>query len=348
MGPFAGEHAKDPTRLNPGLPLDLGWVSSVKVNRPGIEGRAAEIGTRRSVKKHWQAAWLLKAVTMIDLTTLAGDDTPGKVNRLCAKARMPVRHSTLRGLGLDEDLFASVKCGAVCVYPSRVADAVKALDGSGIPVASVATGFPSGQIPHDLKLEEIKRAVGEGAREIDIVINRDAALRGDWQRVYDEVVDMRAACGDAHLKAILATGELGTYRTVYQASLVCMMAGSDFIKTSTGKEKTNANLEVSLVMIRALREYQDMVDAIADAEGPGRAGAGRRASFNVGFKPAGGIATAKQAVTFLSLMKDELGDGYLNNHMFRFGASSLLTDIERQLLHQAEGSYAALHYMPMA
>lgn len=337
---------RDATRLNPGLPLDLGWVQSVRVNRPGIEQRASEIGTRRSVKKHWQAAWLLKAVTMIDLTTLAGDDTPGKVNRLCAKARNPVRLSTLAGLGLDADLIPHIKTGAVCVYPSRVADAVKALDGSGIPVASVATGFPSGQIPHDLKLEEIKRAVGEGAREIDIVINRDAALRGDWQRVYDEVVDMRRACGDAHLKAILATGELGTYKTVYQASLVCMMAGSDFIKTSTGKEKTNANLPVSLVMIRAIREYQEMVDALADAQ-PLDNGA-TRASFNVGFKPAGGISTAKQSVVFLSLMKDELGDKYLSPHMFRFGASSLLTDIERQLHHQAEGHYAADHYMPLA
>ena len=269
----------------------------------------------------------LRARAGIDLTTLSGDDTPGKVHRLCAKAMNPVRPDILESLGVAD---LGITCGAVCVYPARVADAVASLKGSGIPVAAVATGFPSGQIRLEHKLEEIRYAVADGAEEIDIVVSRNHALCGDWEAMYDEVRLFKEACGGAHMKAIIATGELATYTNVHKASLVCMMAGADFIKTSTGKEKTNATIPVSLVMIRALRDYHDAT------------------GYQCGFKPAGGIATAKQALVYLALIKEELGDGWLNNEYFRFGASSLLTDIERQLYHGATKEYAADHYMPMA
>ena len=313
--------------FNPGTELDLAWLADVRCNKSAIERRAAEIGGRRSVKKAWQAAWLLRATTMIDLTTLSGDDTPGNVSRLCAKARNPIMRETLEALGCSE---LPITTGAVCVYPKQVAHAVKCLEGSGIPVASVATGFPAGQIMTSHKLAEIRQCVADGAAEIDIVISRDLVLTGDWQGVYDEVKAFKEACGPARMKTILATGELATYRNVYQASLACMMAGADFIKTSTGKEKTNATLEVSLVMMRALREFF------------------HETGYRVGYKPAGGISTGKQSLTYLSLVKDELGDDWLTNEKFRFGASSLLNDIERQLHHQATGSYAAGYYMPMA
>ncbi|HSH02612.1 MAG TPA: deoxyribose-phosphate aldolase [Anaerolineae bacterium] len=312
---------------NPGIALDLGWVAKSRVNLSGVERRTATLGTRRSVKKAWQAAWLLKAISCIDLTTLAGDDTPGKVRRLCAKARQPLRPDLVEALGVGH---LKITTGAVCVYPSRVAEAVAALEGANIPVAAVATGFPAGQTPLPQRLAEIEAAVKAGAREIDIVINRNAALNERWDIVYDEVKQMRAACGEAHMKAILATGELATMRRVHKASLVCMMAGSDFIKTSTGKEKVNATLEVSLVMVRALREYTTATGHM------------------VGFKPAGGIGTAKQALQWLMLMKEELGDEWLTPDWFRFGASSLLGDIERQLSHHVTGNYAARHHMPMS
>ena len=264
---------------------------------------------------------------VIDLTTLSGDDTPGNVQRLCAKAMNPVRPDILASLGVEH---LGITCGAVCVYPARVADAVAALDGSGIPVAAVATGFPSGQIRLEHKLEEIRGAVADGAKEIDIVISRNQALTGDWEGMYEEVRLFKDACGDAHMKAIIAVGELATYANVYKSSLVCMMAGADFIKTSTGKEKTNATIPVSLVMIRALREYHEAT------------------GFQCGFKPAGGIAKSKDALLYLALIKEELGDEWLNNEYFRFGASSLLNDIERQLYHGTTKEYAAAHYMPMA
>ena len=303
---------------NPGMPLDLDWVASVQANTSAIERRAASLGGRRTVKKDHQAAWLLKAVSLIDLTTLSGDDTPGRVQRLCAKARQPVRAETLAALGLP-----GLTVGAVCVYHDMVETAVRALEGTTIPVAAVSTGFPAGLSPWHLRVQEIRESVAAGAREIDIVISRRHVLTQNWQALYDEMREMRAACGEAHVKAILATGELGTLRNVARASLICMMAGADFIKTSTGKEGVNATLPVSLTMIRAIRDYQE------------------RTGIKVGYKPAGGIAKAKDALLYLALMKDELGHPWLQPDLFRFGASSLLGDIERQLDHHLTGHYSA-------
>ncbi len=303
---------------NPGMALDLDWVASVQANTSAIERRCATLGGRRSVKKEYQAAWLLKAISLIDLTTLSGDDTPARVQRLCAKARQPVRPDMLQALGLP-----GLTVGAVCVYHDMVETAVRALEGSGIPVAAVSTGFPAGLSPYKLRIAEIGESVRAGAQEIDIVISRRHVLTGNWQALYDEMAEMRAACGDAHVKAILATGELQTLRNVARASLVCMMAGADFIKTSTGKEAVNATLPVSLTMIRAIRDYQD------------------RTGFKVGYKPAGGISKAKDALLYLALMKDELGHDWLQPDLFRIGASSLLGDIERQLEHHLTGHYSA-------
>ena len=315
-----------PEPRNPGLPLDLGWVREVDVNRSAVDRRAASMVARRTVKKQWQAAWLLRAITLIDLTTLAGDDTPGNVRRLCAKARRPLRPELLAALGAQD---LGIRTGAVCVYHNMVSVAVAALAGSGIPVAAVSTGFPAGQISHGQKLEEIGGSVQAGADEIDVVISRAHVLTGDWHSLYDEVRDFRAACGHAHLKTILATGELGTLRHVGMASLVCMMAGADFIKTSTGKEAVNATLPVGLVMTRAIRDYYE------------------RTGHRVGFKPAGGIRSAKTALDWLALMKEELGDRWLQPDLFRIGASGLLTDIERQLEYNVTGHYAAAHHQPM-
>lgn len=303
---------------NPGTPLDLDWVANARANTSAIERRAATIGTRRSVKKDWQAAWLCRAVTLIDLTTLSGDDTEGRVRRLCAKARQPVRADLLDALGMGP-----ITTGAVCVYHDMIETAVEALDGTGIPVAAVSTGFPAGLSPLALRVQEIRESVAAGAREIDIVISRRHVLTGNWQALYDEMAAFREACGDAHVKAILATGELGTLRNVARALLVCMMAGADFIKTSTGKEPVNATLPVTLVMIRAIRDFE------------------ARTGVKVGYKPAGGISKAKDALTYLCLIKDELGDRWLRPDLFRFGASSLLGDIERQLEHHVTGRYSA-------
>jgi len=309
---------------NPGMPLDLDWVAAVQANTPAIERRAATLAGRRSVKKDWQAAWLLKAVTLIDLTTLSGDDTEGRVQRLCAKARQPVRADLLEALGMP-----GITTGAVCVYHEMVPAAVRALEGTSIPVAAVSTGFPAGLSPFRLRIAEIGESLRAGAREIDIVISRRHVLTQNWQALYDEMAEMRSACGEAHVKAILATGELGTLRNVARASLVCMMAGADFIKTSTGKESVNATLPVSLTMIRAIRAYQD------------------RTGIKVGYKPAGGISKARDALVYMSLMKDELGHPWLQPDLFRFGASSLLGDIERQLEHHLTGRYSAGFRHPM-
>lgn len=309
---------------NPGMPLDLDWVAGVQANTSAIERRAATLPGRRSVKKDFQAAWLLKAITLIDLTTLSGDDTEGRVQRLCAKARQPVRADLLDALGMP-----GLTTGAVCVYHEMVPAAVRALEGTSIPVAAVSTGFPAGLSPFPLRIAEIGESVAAGAREIDIVISRRHVLTQNWQALYDEMAEMRAACGEAHVKAILATGELGTLRNVARASLVCMMAGADFIKTSTGKESVNATLPVSLTMIRAIRAYQD------------------RTGIKVGYKPAGGISKAKDALVYMSLMKDELGHPWLQPDLFRFGASSLLGDIERQLEHFLTGRYSAANRHPM-
>lgn len=305
---------------NNGTPLKPEWFEDVSVNRSASERRTATISARRSVKKEYQAAWLIRAIQCIDLTTLAGDDTAGRVRRLCAKARRPVREDILEALGLAD---AGITTGAVCVYPTMVSHAVKALEGSGIPVASVATGFPAGLTPLSLRLAEITYAVEQGAHEIDIVITREHVLTQNWSALYDEIAAMREVCGDAHMKAILATGDLNTLTNVYRASMVAMQAGSDFIKTSTGKEDVNATLPVSLTMVRALRDY------------------GELSGQSVGFKPAGGLKTAKDALAWLTLMKEELGNRWLEPDLFRIGASSMLGDIERQLEHFVTGRYSA-------
>jgi deoxyribose-phosphate aldolase len=315
-----------PVARNPGTPLTLDWFEDVQVNLSAAERRAASIPARRSVKKNYQAAWLVKALQCIDLTTLAGDDTPGRVHRLCAKAKRPLRDDIVAALGLS----AMPVVGAVCVYPTMVPHAVKALEGSGIPVASVATGFPAGLTPLPQRLAEIRYCVEMGAKEIDIVIHRAQVLTQDWTALYDEVAAMREACGEAHMKAILATGDLKTLRNVYKASMVAMQAGADFIKTSTGKEDVNATLPVSLVMVRALRDYGDLT------------------GVQIGFKPAGGLKTAKNAMNWLILMKEELGRRWLEPDLFRIGASSMLGDIERQLEHHITGRYAAATHQPLA
>jgi len=303
------------------------WMASVEANLSAIERRAQTLVTRRTVKKDWQAAWLLKAIACIDLTTLSGDDTPGRVRRLCAKARRPVRDDLLERLGMAERGLA---VGAVCVYHAMVETAVEALAGSFIPVAAVSTGFPAGLSPLATRLAEIEASVAAGAAEIDIVITRAHVLTGDWPALYDEIRQFRAACGPAHLKAILGTGDIATLRNVGRASLVAMMAGADFIKTSTGKETVNATLPVSLTMVRAIRAYHE------------------RTGQRVGFKPAGGVSTAKDALAYQSLMKEELGRPWLEPALFRIGASSLLGDIERQLEHHVTGHYSAGHRHPLA
>ncbi len=311
---------------NPGIPLDLDWVDTIRVNRSAVERRAASLPARRSVKKKHQVAWLLKAISCMDLTTLGGDDTPGNVQRLCAKAKRPVRADILDALGAVE---LGLTVGAVCVYHAMVPTAVKALEGTRIPVAAVAAGFPHGLSPFAQRVEEIRASVEAGAKEIDIVITRAHVLNQEWRALYDEVAAFREACGEAHLKTILATGELGTLTNVGKASAVAMMAGADFIKTSTGKEAVNATLPVSLVMARQIRDYDE------------------NTGFKVGYKPAGGIRTAKQSLDWLILMKEELGAPWLTNDLFRIGASSLLSDIERQLEHAVTGHYSAYNRHPM-
>jgi deoxyribose-phosphate aldolase len=319
-------HTETPHKRNPGFPLDLDWVERIRMNRSALERRAGSIGARRTVKKEYQLAWLLKAITLIDLTTLNADDTDGRVERLCAKARHPLRSDILEKLDIGD---LSILPGAVCVYHRFVKTAVNALEGTGIPVAAVSTAFPHGLAPLETKLKEIEMSVADGAREIDIVIERGMVLRGDWQALYDQVRAFRKACGDAHMKTILGTGELATQTNIAKASLVCMMAGADFIKTSTGKEKVNADLVTSLTMIRMIRWFHE------------------ETTIQIGYKPAGGIATAGDALKYMALLKEELGTHWLQPHLFRFGASSLLTDIERQLEHGLTGHYAADYRQPM-
>ena len=313
---------EDSSRRNPGMPLDTAWIDAIRVNPSAIERRIESLAGRRSLKKQWQAAWLLKAVTCIDLTTLAGDDTPGRVTRLCAKARAPVRPDLLEALGMSG---RQLTVGAVCVYHDMIATAVASLAGTAIPVAAVSTGFPAGHSPMATKLAEIEASVAAGAREIDVVISRRHVLSSDWRALYDEMRAFRRACGSSHIKAILATGELGSLSRVAKASVVCMMAGADFVKTSTGLEAVNASLPVSLAMVRTIGEYQ------------------RRCGIQIGFKPAGGISSAKQALAYLILLKEELGTDWLDPRLFRFGASRLLSDIERQLEHFVTGRYSAAH-----
>ncbi len=312
---------------NPGIAFDAEPVTSVRANLCAVERRAATLPTRRVVKKDYQAAWLVRALQCIDLTTLSGDDTEGRVRRLCAKARQPLRPDIIEGLGLGDHRITT---GAVCVYHRFVATAKKALDGSGIPVAAVSTAFPAGLAPFETRLAEIRASVADGADEIDIVITREHVLTGNWQALYDEVKAFRQACGSAHMKTILGTGDLKTLRNVGRASLVAMMAGTDFIKTSTGKEGVNATLPVALTMVRAIRTYREMTGYI------------------VGFKPAGGISTAKDMMNFQFVMKEELGNMWLQPGLFRIGASSLLADIERQLEHHVTGRYASFDHHALA
>ena len=307
---------------NPGMPLDLKAVRDVRVNRSAADHRAATLTTRRSVKRQWQAGWLLRAVTMIDLTTLAGDDTAGRVRRLCGKARRPVRPDILDALGVSAD---EVGVAAVCVYHALVPAACTALRGSGIPVAAVSTGFPAGLSPFRTRIDEIRESVAAGAEEVDVVITRGSVLGGGWERLYDEVASFREACGDAHTKVILGTGELGTLANVKRAATVAMMAGADFVKTSTGKEPVNATLPVGIVLARAIRDYY------------------RITGVRVGLKAAGGLKTARDALSWLILVKEELGDAWMGPRLFRIGASSLLADIERQLEHHVTGRYSAFH-----
>ena len=309
------------------IPLNLDWVEEVRVNTSAVERRAATIPGRRSVKKAWQAAWLLRAIACMDLTTLSGDDSADRVRRLCAKARRPLQDHLVKALGIEE---LGLKVGAVCVYHAFVETAVNALKGSGIPVAAVSTGFPAGLSPLETRVAEIRRSVEAGASEIDIVITRAHVFNGEWNALYDEVAAFKEACGPAHMKSIIGTGDLSTLRNVARASWIAMMAGTDFIKTSTGKEAVNATLPVSLVMIRALREY------------------GERTGMAVGFKPAGGIKTAKQALDWMATMNDELGRSWLEPTLFRYGASSMLGDIERQLEHFVTARYSAAYRHPMA
>ncbi len=311
---------------NPGIPLDLDWVDAVQVNRSAVERRCSSLTKRRSIKKEWQAAWLLKAIRCMDLTTLSSDDTPDRVRRLCSKALRPLKQELTNDLGITS---LNLTVGAVCVYHALVETAAKALKGSNIPVAAVSTGFPHGLSPLPRRIEEIRDSVSAGALEIDIVITRAHVFSGNWEALYQEIKSFREACGDSHLKTILGTGELGSLRNVAKASLVCMMAGTDFIKTSTGKEPQNATLPVSLVMLRMIRDYH------------------QKTGHKVGFKPAGGIRTAKQALEWQILMNEELGREWLEPELFRFGASGLLTDIERQLEHFVTGRYSAAYRQPM-
>jgi deoxyribose-phosphate aldolase len=318
--------ARRPLHLNRGTSLNLDWIESVRVNTSAVERRAATLVTRRTVKKDWQIAWLLRAITCMDLTTLSGDDTDERVRRLCAKARQPLQNELIEKSGIAE---LQIRVGAVCVYHLFVETAIRALEGSGIPVAAVSTGFPAGLSPLQERIAEIKRSVEAGAQEIDVVITRAHVFGAQWQKLYDEIMAFKDACGPARLKVILGTGDLLTLRNVGKASLVAMMAGADFIKTSTGKEVVNATLPVSLVMTRAIREY---------AQETGMA---------VGFKPAGGIRTAKQSLEWLALMKEELGNSWLQPHLFRFGASGMLADIERQVEFHSTGRYSADHRHPL-
>jgi len=305
--------------------LDLSWINNVQVNLSAVERRTSSLVKRRSVKKDYQVAWLLKAITLIDLTTLSGDDTFGKVDRLCQKALNPIAEEIKKLLKLPD----SLRVGAVCVYHHLVKQAKKNLNGK-IPIAAVSTGFPAGLSSFATRKKEIIASINAGAGEIDIVINRGFVLQNDWVRLYNEVRSFKEAANGIKIKAILGVGDLETMRNVAKASLVCMMAGADFIKTSTGKESTNANLNNSLVMLRMIREFYEY--------------SGKK----IGFKPAGGISTSKSVIEFLILVMEELGEIWTDPSLLRIGASSLLIDIERQLYHHAFGRYATKNKLAMA
>ena len=298
--------------------LDLNWINNINVNLSAVERRTSTLVKRRSVKKEYQASWLLKAITLIDLTTLSGDDTFGKVDRLCKKALNPIANNILSKLEINED---AIRVGAVCVYHHLVSQAKNQLNGK-LPIAAVSTGFPAGLSSFSTRKKEVVDSIKSGANEIDIVINRGFVIQNNWKQLYEEVKSFKLAANKTKIKAILGVGDLETMRNVAKASLVCMMAGADFIKTSTGKESINANLNNSLVMLRMIREFHEF--------------SGKK----IGFKPAGGISTAKSVLEFLILVMEELGDDWLNPNLLRIGASSLLIDIERQLYHHVYGRYA--------
>jgi len=285
-----------------------------RIDQVGVEERAASF-TKRSIKNEAKRTGLRLAVSMMDLTTLEGADTKGKVSQLCRKARQPMAAR-----------YDCAPCAAVCVYPNLVAHAVKELEGSGIAVASVATGFPSGQYPLEIRLADVRDAVNSGASEIDMVISRGAFLEGDLQRVSDEIAAVKEACGEAHLKVIFETGELQTYDNVRLVSQLAIEAGADFIKTSTGKVSPAATLPVTLVMVETVRDH-----FLATGK-------------CIGVKPAGGIRTAKEALQYLVMVKETAGDAWLTADLFRFGASSLLGDVELQLAKLADGNYQSADY----
>ena len=312
---------------NPGTDFRLDKISNIAINKSAVERRCTNYGTRRSIKKDKQAAWLLKAITLMDLTTLSGDDTEARVRRLCSKAKQPISNKLEKILG-TESLDLSV--AAVCVYHDMLASAKKVLNKSKVNLAAVSTGFPAGLSPLPLRLKEIEYSVDSGANEIDIVISRRHVLEGNWEELYKEVKMFREKCGDAHMKTILATGELGNLSNIAKASQVCMMAGADFIKTSTGKEPTNATLPVSLVMVRMIRNFYN------------------ETGIRIGFKAAGGISDTKTALLYMTMIQEELGRRWLEPDLFRFGASSLLGDIERQLDHFSSGYYSASYRHPLA
>ncbi len=306
--------------------LNTNWINSIKVNLSAVERRSATIVKRRTVKNEYQVAWLLKSISLLDLTTLEGSDTFGKVEKLCTKGLYPVSQDILKELNIPK---FSVKVGAICVYHDLVSHAKKILDNK-LPIAAVSTGFPAGLSSFQTRKKEIINSINDGADEIDIVINRSFVLRNEWKKLYDEIIDFKKSSKDKKLKVILGTGDLGTLRNVAKASLVAMMAGADFIKTSTGKEKTNANLNNSLVMLRMIREFYE------------------KTGKKIGFKPAGGISTAKDVLSYLILVYEELGENWVNPDLFRIGASSLLIDIERQLYHYALGRYATTSKIAMS
>jgi len=306
--------------------LDEEWVERIKVNLSAIERRTSTLIKRRTVKKEYQVAWLLKAITLLDLTTLSGDDTLGKVEKLCAKGLNPISDLILNKLEFKNN---KINVGAICVYHDLVAHAKKQLKGK-LPVAAVSTGFPAGLSSFQTRKKEIINSINSGADEIDIVINRSYVLRKEWKRLYDEVREFKEIANGVKIKAILGTGDIATLKNVAKASLVAMMAGADFIKTSTGKEKTNANLNNSLVMLRMIREFYE------------------KTGKKIGFKPAGGISSAKSVLGYLILMYEELGKDWIKPDLFRIGASGLLIDIERQLYHYTSGRYATLNKMAMS
>jgi deoxyribose-phosphate aldolase len=299
------------------LPLEPRLPRIGSVDAVALEERAASLA-KRSIKRESKLQALELAVRMIDLTTLEGADTPGKVAALCSKAVRP-----------DPVDRSVLPVAAVCVYPNLVPTARERLHGTGVKVASVATAFPSGQAPTALKVEEVREVVALGADEVDMVIDRGAFLSGRYAKVYDEIRQVKEACGAAHLKVILETGELGTYDNVRRASLLAMAAGADFVKTSTGKVAPAATLPVTLCMLEAIRDVHDETGRV------------------VGMKPAGGIRTAKQAIQYLCVVNETLGSAWLTPDLFRIGASSLLNDLLMQIRKQKTGVYQSLDYFTL-